>query len=64
MVVRSIDGRRFLINLDDRQYRRGLLGMGNYEPAEGAEADAFLYLSPPLSAWRLEYFVPKRFAES
>jgi signal transduction histidine kinase len=31
---------------------------GGYEPAEGETSQASVTVSPPLSAWRLEYFAP------
>jgi len=34
---------------------------GSYEPADGEESLASLSLSPPLSAWKLEYFAPADF---
>lgn len=37
---------------------------GNYDPPEGSPADADLLLSPPLNTWRLEYYVPPRFADA
>src|SRR5438034_3524730 len=34
MVVRSRDGRKFVVNPKEKQYHMGLLGMGVFEPVE------------------------------